>query len=225
MLIQIYDLRVMASPPPRNPSINHGGISDRQTRALTGEAQPVEDGRLDLLEWRSDISYAEGWTDYAGMGFAAGSVLEVDSTCLSNPDLYTVVEAERPEDLAKLLRHDALRYGFNSTAFVDRLMFGLGYPIFAGADVLSMVLACAEPLGCSYWQSGRGYSQARICRANDITPPLGQAECAVLWQMGSDREVLTECGRSVWATAQILSRLLSGELINPNTQEPIFPPF
>lgn len=175
-----------------------------------------------------EITYCSGWGDFKNMGISAASFCH-ESYFSPDPlpcfDSYCWIASDPafPELLAeklKQLKADGfLIGGFNSRKFDDKLLAAEGIIFTSDFDVLEMVLEAAGMKGKKYWEDGRSYSLDSITKANGLTKTGNGADAPIWWQQGEREKVRDYCRNDAEIEMAVLNLLLSGDLVDPNTQE------
>lgn len=147
--------------------------------------------------------YADGWTDFAGMGVA----------CLCAIDLYTgrphIFLDDNLDDFVALVAQRKHLVGFNSIMFDDKVLAAAGYPVTTTYDLK------VEAQGVVAGKRVAGRRLSDFARVNlGIEKPLeNHAEIPKMWQREERGAVINECMSDVHLLAELIARLPT--LIDP----------
>ena len=190
----IYDLEICKAIPPKN-------AADRLP----------------------DIKYCKDWSDLEGMGIACISWAILNTNTLELERTFcSLWDGDPYHQLFSLKTSN--RYfigGFNSWAFDDPLLRRNDFEIRSDFDILDLVLVAAGVKGTAYWKQGYKYNLAAIAAANGMAKTGHGENAPILYQKGQITKLLTYCLNDSIVSAEILVKLLKGELIDPNTQQPL----
>jgi hypothetical protein len=166
-----------------------------------------------------NITYCQGWTDYAGMGI---SVI----TAYSYPeDRYHVFLQDNLAEFQTLVQAHTEIVGFNSVSFDDNLCAAHGIIVKSTYDLLresyrAMGLA---PFPAQYTAAYGGCGLDAICQATLGLQKTGHGELAPgQWQRRKSGRVIDYCLNDTTLTKKLFDRVVAGlPLINPKTKQPI----
>lgn len=158
------------------------------------------------------IRYAEGWTDFAGMG------VSVIAAYIWSEG-YRIFLHDNFETF-KTLAEDSqtLCIGFNNRTFDDRLVaaaIGCQIPPDRSWD-LSRALKVAR--GNNPDAAGGGCSLDVLCKANFLPGKSGSGAFApILWQKGKFGQVIDYALNDTAQTVRLLEFVMAGRLRDPNS--------
>lgn len=172
-----------------------------------------------------DIKYCEGWDDFQGMGISA------ISWCLMEAASFTPIEihvSQFSDDAAlrfsDFIADDAIDIGgFNSTKFDDNLLHAHGVYLTSNFDILTLILRAAGVYGFEYWKKGLKYNLASIAHANGVEKTGTGENAPILYQKNKISDLLLYCLNDAMIETNILTKLLNGTLIDPNTGSILVP--
>jgi hypothetical protein len=172
-----------------------------------------------------DINYCEGWDDFENMGISA------ISWCLMDAESFQSIEI----GVSQLTPHIENRFhdfiedseikigGFNSSKFDDKLFQANGLHLISDFDILTLILRSAGVAGTEYWKKGLQYNLASIAQANGVEKTGTGENAPLLYQKNRISDLLLYCFNDSVIESYILSKLLNGDLIDPNTGSRLVP--
>lgn len=172
-------------------------------------ANPIDDKRTPR---RDGINYANGWSDFKGMGIA----------CVCCYDFRTnrtrVFSKDNLGQLALLFGDTECVVGFNNYRFDDLLLKWHGV-IFDGKksyDILHEIYRSLGVLNQQY--KPKGYTLGNIARTNFGIGKTGSgADAPFEWQEGNIGTVIDYCLYDVHLTYKLLDRIMRcGYIFDPN---------
>lgn len=141
--------------------------------------------------------YAQGWTDFTGMGIA---VIGVWDAADNRPRVFC--DDNLPAWLDLVAQRDWV-VSFNGHRFDDPLLKanGAGYPAAKSLDLAALIWVAADiPWG----QHPEGLSLNAICQANNLPTKTGNgADAPQLWQDGKTGTVIDYCLADVLCTVAL----------------------
>lgn len=161
--------------------------------------------------------YAQGWTDYLGMG--------ISTICAY--DFYTarlrVFCEDNFDQWLELVRHRDGVVSFNGNRFDNPLLsaHGLGFDLEKSIDLAALIWQAA---GIPEGEHPKGLGLDAICRANDIPGKTGNAVDAPQdWQQGRIGRVIDYCLGDVRSETELYTQILNcGYITDPRTFERLF---
>ena len=161
-----------------------------------------------------DVEYADGWTDYTGMGIACICCYDYEA------DHFRVFGGS-PPDLERFaaLAANRIVIGWNNHRFDDALLAAHGIDVVNSWDIKAALMRA----GCG---GQRGNSLEAFARANlgGASKSMSGDMAPVWWQRGQHERVIDYCLQDVNLTRRLLDRLIQkGELASPLTGKPIRP--
>lgn len=169
----------------------------------------------DPAERLDGIVYADGWTDYTGMGIACIGAFDLESGqsrvfggSLDELERFAALAAGRP------------LIGWNNHVFDDRLLEAHGVEVVGSWDLKAALIAA----GCG----GQRNNSLDAFATLNLGPGQGKrghgAIAPVWWQRGLRERVIDYCLQDVHLTHRLLQRLTrTGELVSPITGKPLRP--
>jgi hypothetical protein len=193
--ILVYDLKIALAIPPENAA-----------------------DRIPELE------YCNGWDDFANMGISCVAWVLLDAKLLQTQELYCSHWAGNIAEAFHVISRDSncIIGGFNSRKFNDRLLQANDVSIDSSFDILELVLTAAEMKDVRYWEKGYKYNLAAIAAANGMAKTGEGQNAPILYQTGMYTKLLNYCLTDAIVQAEILTKLLKGKLIDPNTGELLY---
>lgn len=163
-------------------------VYDLETaRAICGRNEDRKEG----------VEYAEGWSDFAGMGVA----------CLCAIDLYTgkphVFLEDNLLDFTALAAQRKHLVGFNSIMFDDKVLAAAGYPVTTTYDLKVE----AQGVIAGKRMPGRRLSDFARVNLGVEKPMQNHAAIPEMWQRGERGAVIDECMSDVHLLAELIARL------------------
>jgi hypothetical protein len=154
------------------------------------------------------IEYAEGWTDYVGMGVACIGVYD----CVRHRS--RVFLEDNLDDFRQLVDAHDLVVGFNNVRFDDRVLeaHGIIIPRHKSYDLLREIyrgLNVLQKLDTDgFSDCHKGYSLEAVCYANFGLKKNGNgADAPIKWQRNLRGEVIDYCLADVALTKRLLDRV------------------
>lgn len=156
--------------------------------------------------------YANGWTDFAGMGVSVIGAYDVDAIC------YRVFCDDNLQEWRDLVANAAGVVSFNGNRFDNPLLEanGCGFPAEKSIDLAAIIWRAA---GIPEGEHPKGLSLDAICRANNLSGKTGNAADAPQdWQDGKIGKVIDYCLGDVRITKALYFQIkLFGEITDPRT--------
>lgn len=171
-----------------------------------------------------EIEYCGGWDDFENMGIACISWAMVNMQTLELERSFSSLWENSPifQLHPYLTGYDCCIGGFNSWKFDDELMKANYIDFRSHFDLLDLVLEAAGLNHTMYWQKGYKYSLAAIAATNGLAKTGTGENAPILYQKGMHTKLLNYCLNDSIVAAEILVKLLKGELIDPNTNELLY---
>jgi hypothetical protein len=161
----------------------------------------------------ADITYCNGWRDFAGMGIAC------IGTCHSEKGFhcYTDEDMEGFDQLAS--RPGTMTVGFNSKNFDEKILHACRRLLIEPNRSFDLLRAIWNAVGLnpdSFGAHHHGYGLADMCASNGVTlKQTLDGQPPVLWQRGRREDVKRYCMGDVVSTMELLKKALLGNLRNP----------
>lgn len=168
-----------------------------------------------------DIKYCKDWSDLEGRGLACISWATIDPETMQLERTFSSLwDGYSYRQLFEL--KDSKRYfigGFNSWAFDDPLLRASNFQHRSDFDIQDLILEAAGVKGLDHWKKGYRYNLTSIAAANGMAKTGHGENAPILYQKGMFTKLLSSCLNDSIVSAEILVKLLKGELIDPNTQQ------
>lgn len=171
-----------------------------------------------------NVKYAEGWTDFYGMGISVVGVYDyaTDSSRVFCEDNLT--------ELEKLLEETNVICGFNNLRFDHKLLQAnyINIPAEKTYDLLREIwrfLGILDEFDArGFSNAHKGFSLGAMAQANSFGSKSGNGADAPLdWQSKKIGKVIDYCFSDVSLTKKLIDKLIRKDfLINPKTGEKMF---
>lgn len=159
---------------------------------------------------RPGYRYADGWTDFTGMGIAVIGAYDQAANC------YRVFCDDNLDDWCDLVARAEGVVSFNGNRFDNRLLdaHGCGFESSKSIDLAAIIWQAA---GIPEGEHPKGLSLDAICAANDLPRKTGHAaEAPQDWQDGRIGKVIDYCLGDVTATKALFFHIqLFGCITDP----------
>jgi hypothetical protein len=190
-------------------------IYDLETRKAIPPKYPIR-------QW-DNVEYCGGWNDFSNMGISCIAYALIDNERLIierlGVSLWDTIAANNFLKLAT--SPTVFMGGFNTRKFDDLLLQANHVQLDSSFDILTLILECAGVSGTEYWKRGLRYNLANIAVENGLSKTGDGAEAPILYQTGQHTELLKYCLNDALIEAEILIKLLKGDLLDPNSMVPL----
>lgn len=166
-----------------------------------------------------DLTYCDGWRDFAGMGISCIGALEIFT---GRPHLFLADNLGKFQALIDAAPEEFPPVAFNGYGFDNQLLRACGFNIHDSRTV-DLMLLCWQSMGLSDVynpETHKGAGLDAIIKAN--FPGLGKtgtgSAAPELWQYGFPGKVVNYCLDDCWLERALFLQLAEhGTFINPLT--------